>query len=225
MRTVISSVGTLLVLVGLVGALWLGWAALANDTPAVPVPVRTSTGQFVAGQPGLGAAARSGPLAAAQPELGTPAHPELVEGSAIVHLTIDSIGLDTDVAPAPLVEHNGVQTWSVPRLVAGHAEGTPGAGESGNAVVLGHVTSLTLGNVFERLNQVVPDARVSVFSLDRRFEYRVVEARQVDRADVSVLESNATASLTLITCSGIWLPTLWDYTDRFVVRADLVRSR
>jgi sortase (surface protein transpeptidase) len=71
----------------------------------------------------------------------------------------------------------------------------------------------------------VPDARVSVFSLDRRFEYRVVEARQVDRADVSVLESNATASLTLITCSGIWLPTLWDYTDRFVVRADLVRSR
>ena len=31
-----------------------------------------------------------------------------------------------------------------------------------------------------------------------------------------------TASLTLITCTGLWLPTIWDYTERLVVRADLL---
>jgi hypothetical protein len=50
----------------------------------------------------------------------------------------------------------------------------------------------------------------------------VVEVRTVARTDVSIVEPTGTASLSLITCTGIWLPLLWDYTERLVVRAELI---
>ena len=68
-------------------------------------------------------------------------------------------------------------TWDVPKFVAGHAEGSAGAGESGNAIVIGHVTSLTLGHVFEHLDGVSSGDVLSVFGADRRFDYRVREVR------------------------------------------------
>ena len=124
--------------------------------------------------------------------------------------------------PAPLVEHDGLRTWDVPKFVAGHAEGSAGAGESGNAIVIGHVTSLTLGHVFEHLDGVSSGDVVSVFGADRRFDYRVREVRDVARTDVAVLDPSTTPTLTLITCSGLWLPTVGDYNQRLVVTAELI---
>jgi sortase A len=142
-------------------------------------------------------------------------------GRPITRLSIPSVELDTPVALASLVVHDGASTWEVPKFVAGHAEGTSGAGEQGNSVLIGHVSSVTLGNVFERLNGIRDGDVVFVFGGDQRFKYRVTEIRDVKRSDVSVLESSDGPTLTLITCSGLWLPTIWDYTDRVVVRADL----
>jgi LPXTG-site transpeptidase (sortase) family protein len=142
-------------------------------------------------------------------------------GLPITRLSIPSVALDTPVALAPLVDHDGASTWEVPKFLAGHAERTAGAGERGNAVLIGHVTSVTLGNVFERLNGVREGDVVQVFGGDQRFDYRVAEIRDVSRSDVSVLAPTDAPTLTLITCSGPWLPTIWDYTDRLVVRADL----
>jgi LPXTG-site transpeptidase (sortase) family protein len=65
---------------------------------------------------------------------------------------------------------------------------------------------------------------VSVFSAQREFEYRVVSVRSVSRSDVSVLDSTETPALTLITCTGLWLPTVWDYTERLVVSAELSQN-
>ena len=132
---------------------------------------------------------------------------------------IPSIGLDTPVSVAPLQDG----TWAVPRFVAGHAEGSAGAGQAGNAIVIGHVTSLTLGNVFERLNEVSVDDTVSVFNGNARYDYRVTAASDVDRTDLEVLDPTQVPTLTLITCSGWWLPTEHDYSQRFVVRANLIR--
>jgi sortase (surface protein transpeptidase) len=42
-----------------------------------------------------------------------------------------------------------------------------------------------------------------------------------ERVHSSVLEPGETPALTLITCTGVWLPTIWDYTERLVVRAEL----
>lgn len=143
-----------------------------------------------------------------------------VTRAPITHLAIPSIGLDTAVVPAPLVEHDGVTTWSVPRFVAGHAEGSAGAGEPGNAVLIGHVTSLTLGHVFEHLDQVQPGDEVVISSFQQQRVYRVSNVESVDRTTMAVLDSTATPSLTLVTCSGAWLPMIADYSQRLVVHAD-----
>jgi len=31
--------------------------------------------------------------------------------------------------------------------------------------------------------------------------------------------------VSLITCTGVWLPTIWDYTERLVVRAELTQDQ
>jgi sortase (surface protein transpeptidase) len=53
------------------------------------------------------------------------------------------------------------------------------------------------------------------------FTYQVMEVRRVPRTDWSVVEPTATASASLITCVGLWLPHLNDYAERLVVRAEL----
>lgn len=206
-RGLVSFLGTLMVAVG------LGGFALLSVAPKLP--------------PAL-----SAPIVAVlSPETQTVQPPEVASSLAptnapehppITRLSIPSIDLDTPVVEAPLVERDGASTWEVPKFVAGHAEGTSGPGEPGNAIVIGHVTSLTLGNVFEHLDGVQRGAVIQVFSETKRFDYRVVDIRDVSRVDVSVLAPEATPTISLITCSGLWLPTIWDYTQRLVVRAELI---
>jgi LPXTG-site transpeptidase (sortase) family protein len=140
----------------------------------------------------------------------------------ITRLVLPRIDLTTDVVSAPLVhnEDNSL-TWQIPPFVAGHAEGTAGAGEIGNAVLFGHVTSRQWGNVFLTLDKVKLNDQVQVFSGPTEFDYRVVDIRAVPRDDVSVLDPTPSASITLITCTGTWNPVLWDYMERLVVRAEL----
>lgn len=67
------------------------------------------------------------------------------------------------------------------------------------------------------------DGQLSVFSDDLEFDYRVVSVTAVPRSDSSVLQPTQMPSVSLITCSGIWLPTIWDYTERLVVHAELAQ--
>lgn len=160
------------------------------------------------------------PLGSDDPSIRRPAA-QAISGAPITHLAIPSIQLDTAVVPAPLVEHDGASTWSVPRFVAGHAEGSAGPGEPGNAVVIGHVTSLTLGHVFEHLDQVKAGDDVLVSSFERTLAYRVTGVESVDRTAVSVLDATSRPTLTLLTCSGVWLPVIGDYSQRLIVHAEL----
>ena len=91
----------------------------------------------------------------------------------------------------------------------------------GNAVLLGHVTSREAGNVFQHLDRVGVGDQIQVFSEADSFNYRVVDVRTVSRTDVSILNPIRMATLSLITCSGTWLPLLHDYTQRLVVHAEL----
>jgi LPXTG-site transpeptidase (sortase) family protein len=140
----------------------------------------------------------------------------------ITRVVIPRTALDAETVPAHLVDRAGGHTWEVPAYKIGHAEGTAGAGAAGNAVLVGHVTSQSLGNVFHDLDQVRVGDRVQVYSSNQRFDYRVVDVRTVGRTDVSVVSPTPAPSLTLMTCTGVWLPVVSDYAERLVVRAELV---
>ena len=139
----------------------------------------------------------------------------------ITRLRMPRIRLDTPVVPAPYIEADG-GTWEIPSFVAGHAERTAGAGQRGNAVLFGHVTSRAMGNVFEDLSRARVSDTIEVFGTGRDFVYEVTEVRSVPRTEVSVLGATASPSLTLITCTGPWLPLLNDYAERLIVRAQLI---
>jgi sortase A len=120
------------------------------------------------------------------------------------------------------VEDGDSVTWDIPKFVAGHAESTAGAGQVGNAVVLGHLISRTLGNVFENLDRTRPGDVLHVRSGAQEFNYTVVDVRNVDRLDVDVLDPTSTPTITLITCAGVWNPLLHDYMERLIVRGELM---
>ena len=170
-----------------------------------------------AGVPAIGTpqAAPSAPLAAPPPG---------AESLPITRLVIPGISLDTDVVPAELSHSHGSLTWEVPAFKVGHAQTTAGAGGPGNAVLVGHVTSRNLGNVFEDLRSVRVGDNIQVFSGPRRFEYRAVDVRTVPRSEVDVVRATAAPSITLLTCTGLWLPVVSDYAERLVVRAELIRA-
>lgn len=223
MRLVVRVVGNLLIGVSILGLIALGAVALSppNASPplttaiedvALPAPVQAVAARLrtvIGGAPAL----RPGPAVGS--DLGGP--PAL----PITRVVVASIGLDTEVTDASLVPVDGGYTWQVPAFKAGHAQSTAGAGENGNAVLLGHVTSVHSGNVFADLNRVQVGDAVQVFSGDEQFIYTVDSTRVVPRTDSTVLDPTPTPTVSLITCTGLWLPTIWDYTERLVVRAEL----
>jgi len=145
----------------------------------------------------------------------------VVESRPITRVILPRIQLVADVVPAELVEQDDGFTWLVPSFKAGHAQYTAGAGEPGNAVLFGHVTSRSLGNVFEQLYRAHVGDVVQVFADTEEFDYQVVEVHAVARTDVSVLAPTDTPSVSLITCTGDWNAALHDYMQRLVVRAEL----
>src|SRR4051812_1567593 len=120
----------------------------------------------------------------------------------ITGVAMPSISLQAEVVPAKLVPTDGGLTWEVPAFKAGHAEASAGAGETGNAVLFGHVVSKHLGNVFKDLDKIRVGDRVQVLSERQEFDYEVVDVREVDRTDVSVVQPTAKPSISLITCTG-----------------------
>lgn len=138
-------------------------------------------------------------------------------------LRIARIRLDSEVVPARLVRLGGAAavTWEVPPHRVGHAQGTAAAGARGKMVLLGHVSSINAGNVFADLDRLQVGDDLSVLADTTQLTYRVAEVRRVARDDVSVMAPSEEASLTLITCTGAWLPALMDYSHRLTVRAAL----
>jgi LPXTG-site transpeptidase (sortase) family protein len=101
-----------------------------------------------------------------------------------------------------------------------------GAGAVGNMVLLGHVTSLNAGNVFQDIDKLAPGDEITVHDSEgRSLTYRVDEAKRVERTDASIMgggPDDPRVRLTLLTCTGTWLPQLSDYSHRLAVQASLV---
>jgi LPXTG-site transpeptidase (sortase) family protein len=109
----------------------------------------------------------------------------------------------------------------VPQDRVGHAEHTAGAGAPGNAVLFGHVSWKGLPGVFKNLHQLQPGDDVEILSNAETYRYRVASVQSTGPDDPMALEAGTSPVLTLVTCDGLWLPHIWDYSSRLVVRAEL----
>jgi len=143
------------------------------------------------------------------------------------HVSIDSIGLETDVVPAGIIQdRNGNQAWQTLPFVAVHyAADTALVGANGNAVLAGHVVTLYEGNVFRNLYRVNlgDDIRVLADS-GATFTYEVVDVKLVDPSDTDVMLPTTEPMLTLLTCGGAFDQRTTEFSDRLIVSARLVSA-
>lgn len=149
-------------------------------------------------------AAPAAPLAQGATDSGPSAPP----GTAIDHLVIPRIGVDTyvvdGVAEADLV--NG----------PGHYPGTVLPGQDGNSAIAGHRT--TYGAPFFNLDQLGPGDLIEITARGgQQFRYQVTANKVVPPDDVAVLDPTTFPQLTLTTCTP-----RYSATDRLIVTATLV---
>jgi LPXTG-site transpeptidase (sortase) family protein len=139
-----------------------------------------------------------------------------------VRLAIPTIKLDTPVKQGGVVQDaHGEPVWETLPFVAVHyGELTARIGAHGNAVIAGHVVTLSEGNVFRLLYKVNLDDQVEVWDdRDRQHDFRVVDVKLVPPSDTSVMGPTADETLTLITCGGTFDPTKREFSDRLIVTA------
>ena len=88
----------------------------------------------------------------------------------------------------------------------GHEPETALPGEVGNCVIAGH-RNYTFGKYFNRLNEVEIGDTIYIDTLDDTYEYTVEEIKVVEPTDLSVLDNTEDETLTLYTCTPIYIAT------------------
>jgi sortase A len=101
------------------------------------------------------------------------------------------------------------------RLAVGHIPGTALPGEAGNVGLAGHRDTF-----FRQLQNIRPDDRIRITSIDGTYTYQVERTTIVNPSDVWVLDPTEHGALTLVTCYPF--SYVGSAPQRFVVRARLV---
>ncbi len=136
---------------------------------------------------------------------------------------IPSIGVDADIGPLGLRDDGSIEVPSDWDETGWWADG-PEPGESGPAVVLGHVDSTSGPAVFHRLSELAPGDLVHIDREDgSTVTYRVSRLEQHGK-DVfpsdSVYGRTDEPVLRLITCGGDFDRSERSYFDNVIVFAD-----
>jgi LPXTG-site transpeptidase (sortase) family protein len=140
-----------------------------------------------------------------------------------VRLQLPSINVDTEVKGAGLAPgKDGEPEWETLPFVAAHYPMLGPVGAPGNAVISGHVVTLSMGNVFRDLYKVKLGEPIEVFTEDSHFSYRVEEIKLVKPEAVEVMAPTEDARLTVITCGGTFDPRTRTFSDRLVLVGKLV---
>jgi LPXTG-site transpeptidase (sortase) family protein len=133
-------------------------------------------------------------------------------------VVIPTIGLDTKVIQlGTKLDRRGQIAWETAPFAVGQHRGLAGAGQIGNMVLSGHISSPNEGAIFHHLPDLKVGEGVIVSTDERQFLYRVTDVKTVTPDEVSVMDQTSDATATLITCvpDGI-------YSHRLVVTARLV---
>jgi LPXTG-site transpeptidase (sortase) family protein len=139
-----------------------------------------------------------------------------------VRLAIPVIKVDTVVEQGGIVEDaTGQPVWETLPFVAVHyGDLTAKIGAPGNAVIAGHVVTLSEGNVFRFLYQLDIGDQIDVWDQQtREHDFAVVDVKLVPPSDTSVMDPTPDETLTLITCGGTFDPVKREFSDRLIVTA------
>ena len=140
-------------------------------------------------------------------------------------LYIPRLELLSPIEMAPLCSE--LRTWDVSHVFGhvAHLQYTPWFAEGGNTVVVGHSLNFEgERDVFYRLSTLEVGDWIHVYLSDEHvLTYQVSQKLEVDKRELSILQSHGTSELTLFTCT----PQSFDaetgtYQRRTVVVAQLV---
>jgi LPXTG-site transpeptidase (sortase) family protein len=195
----------------------LGLSALAIIWGNAAIAVQTPPAPTAAGPSGEGLLPTSTP----------PPVPTLAPVAAVnttpARLVIPRINLDATIEARGLDANRNIQTAKDFRHVAWYDLG-PAPGQPGDAIINGHVNWWTGDAVFTRLAQVRAGDVVIVVRADgANVRFKVTSERTVPwNARVgSLFASSPIATLTLITCTGVWNPLIQSDSRRLLVSAVL----
>ncbi|HEX7746931.1 MAG TPA: class F sortase [Micromonosporaceae bacterium] len=144
-----------------------------------------------------------------------------------VRITIESIGVVAPVHPVGLAPDGSIAVPDVHRHnETGWYDGGPVPGETGPAIIVGHVDTRTGPSVFYRLRSVQPGSRVVVTRADSsEVTFEITSVEYFDKGNLPVERVYGDYSrpgLRLITCGGRWLGGSIGYSDNVVAFASLV---
>ncbi len=160
-----------------------------------------------------------------------PQGPEIEDGplpppGVASQISIPAIGLETFVVSggvAPNAKTGAMEWQTLPFVAVHYASNTGLVGAKGNAVLAGHVVTLSMGNVFRDLYRTLPGDRVFVRTQDGGiFAYQVTKVRLADPSEVQVMSAAGDAEMTLITCAGTFNVRTQTFSKRLIVVAKLV---
>ncbi|HMC72522.1 MAG TPA: class F sortase, partial [Mycobacteriales bacterium] len=101
----------------------------------------------------------------------------------------------------------------------------PLPGQPGNAIINGHVDWWTGDAVFTHLGRVRPGDTVAVVRADGvivTFRITLLQVVNAGTRIPALFAAGPRATLTLITCAGVWNPLAFTNTQRLLVSATLV---
>ena len=162
------------------------------------------------------------PLVAA-PSQDLPAAPASRTDPSPNRLLIPRIGVNARIEARGLDANRNMATPNDFHDVAWYDLG-PTPGEPGNALINGHVNWWTGSAVFTRLAELRPGDTVIVLRGDgTRLSFKVTSRRTVAAGArlASLFAPSPVATLTLITCTGVWDPSILSDTQRLLVSATL----
>lgn len=179
------------------------------------------------GQPGEGwmatAETLAGPVLAPVQAVTTPTTSGLVSHWLPVKLVIPRISVDATIEPRGLDTNKNLDTPRDFHDVAWYRLG-PAPGQPGNALINGHVNWWTGSAVFTHLSQLRRGDEVIVLREDgSRAVFRVTSRTTVAAGArvASLFAPSSVATLTLITCTGVWDRARGTDTQRLLVSAVL----
>ncbi|KWV30000.1 class F sortase [Micromonospora rifamycinica] len=215
------------VLLAMAGSGLVGASLRTTPPPRPPQPAAQAAPQTAPAATDPDAGPVDDPDAGIPADAGAPAGPDPLPRSAPTTITIPKIGVNAEIMP---LGTNPDGTVQVPPLEqaqrAGWYEPGTSPGETGNAVIVGHVDSAKLGPaVFFQLGALLPGDLVAVSRADgSTATFTVDEVRSYPKEQFPtelVYGPNDRPGLRVVTCGGQFDESAASYRDNVIVFATL----
>lgn len=221
----IASAAAALLLAGGITSIGFGLHAEPPAPGATSSPSSSTTGA-----PITPAAPPTHPATTTKPSVPPAAAPDAaLPASAPVRVEVPSIGINAALIPMGKQANGEVETPSgEPGAPAGWYKYSPAPGQTGSAIILGHVNTTTSDvGLFYRLHELTPGQAITVTRADHTAAVFTVDKVDVYHKatfpTVEVYRNADRPEVRLITC-GAYDPTTRQYLDNTVVYAHLTSS-